>query len=81
MVTLAKVGHFLITNMALRLGFGKNFNLISNSERNGLMPTKTWIKDNLGNDWKLGDTLVAGIGHLYFSNSYSIKCDDINDCK
>ena len=53
--------------MALRLGFGKNFNLISNSERDGLIPTKKWIKDNLNNGWSLGDTLVAGIGQGYIS--------------
>ena len=62
-----RLGIEKITNMALRLGFGKNFNLISNSERDGLIPTKKWIKDNLSNGWSLGDTLVAGIGQGYIS--------------
>ena len=63
---LEDLGIEKITNMALRLGFGKNFNLISNSERDGLIPTKKWIKDNLNNNWSSGDTLVAGINKAIF---------------
>ena len=62
-----RLGIEKITNMALRLGFGKNFDLISDNERNGLVPTKNWIENNINNNWNLGDTLVAGIGQGYIS--------------
>ena len=62
-----RLGIKKIANMALRLGFGKNFNLISNNERNGLVPTKNWIENNVNNNWNLGDTLVVGIGQGYIS--------------
>jgi len=62
-----KLGVEKISKMAFRLGLGKNYNLISNNERKGLLPTREWIKDNLNNKWNLGDTLVAGIGQGYIS--------------
>ena len=62
-----RLGIEKIANMALRLGFGKNFDLISDNERNGLVPTKNWIENNINNNWNLGDTLVAGIGQGYIS--------------
>ena len=62
-----RLGIEKIANMALRLGFGKNFDLISDNERNGLVPTKNWIESNINNNWNLGDTLVAGIGQGYIS--------------
>ena len=62
-----RLGIEKIANMALRLGFGRNFDLISDKERNGLVPTKKWIENNINNNWNLGDTLVAGIGQGYIS--------------
>ena len=62
-----RLGIEKIANMALRLGFGKNFDLISDNERNGLVPTQNWIENNIDNNWNLGDTLVAGIGQGYIS--------------
>ena len=62
-----RLGIEKIANMALRLGFGRNFDLISDKERNGLVPTKNWIENNINNNWNLGDTLVAGIGQGYIS--------------
>ena len=62
-----RLGIEKIANMALRLGFGKNFDLVSDNERNGLVPTKNWIENNINNNWNLGDTLVAGIGQGYIS--------------
>ena len=62
-----RLGIEKIANMALRLGFGRNFDLISDNERNGLVPTKNWIENNINNNWNLGDTLVAGIGQGYIS--------------
>jgi len=63
----SKLGVKKISKMAFRLGLGKNYNLISNNERKGLLPTREWIKNNLNNKWNLGDTLVAGIGQGYIS--------------
>ena len=55
--------------MAMRLGLGKNYNLVSDKEKNGLIPTKVWIAKNLKNQWRLGDTLVAGIGQGYVATT------------
>jgi len=62
-----KLGIEKITNMAFRLGLGRNFNLINEVERKGLLPTADWRRDKLNNRWNLGDTLVAGIGQGYIA--------------
>ena len=64
-----KIGIEKISNMAMRLGLGKNYNLVSDKEKNGLIPTKVWIAKNLKNQWRLGDTLVAGIGQGYVATT------------
>ena len=43
-------------------GFGKPTNIDIGSESAGLVPSKQWKKEKLGQPWYPGETLIAGIG-------------------
>ncbi|MEG9861499.1 MAG: penicillin-binding protein 2 [Parvularculales bacterium] len=64
-----KVGINAISDMAGRLGLGQKFNIGFDiglaEQRGGLIPTRDWKKDNFGEIWYAGETLILGIGQGY----------------
>ena len=57
-----KVGVDAIAAMAERLGLGRKLEIDLPGERGGLVPTRAWKKEAVGETWQRGETLVAGIG-------------------
>lgn len=57
MVTLEK-----LIKMADNFGVGKQLGIDLGGESKGLLPTKEWKKENIGEGWYLGDTYHYGIG-------------------
>ena len=57
-----KVGVDAIAAMAEKLGLGSKLGLDLPGERGGLVPTRAWKKEAVGESWQRGETLVAGIG-------------------
>ncbi len=51
-----------IAAMARRLGIGVRFDLPMSAISEGLAPDKEWKARKYGTDWRVGDTLNAGIG-------------------
>ena len=60
-----RIGVDKIAEMANRLGLGSNIGLDLPGEQPGLIPTRQWKSDNLGQPWQQGETLVAAIGQGY----------------
>ena len=54
-----------IAEMAERLGFGNQTGIDLPEEKSGLIPTKTWKEDKIGEPWALGETVNAAIGQGY----------------
>lgn len=54
----------VLADYAKRLGLGVPTG-IELDESTGVMPTKKYVKEVLGEDWRPGDTLQTGIGQLY----------------
>ena len=51
---------------AKKFGLGKKvFNNLFENEKEGLIPNTNWKKNNLGEKWYLGETLITGIGQGY----------------
>ena len=57
-----RVGIDAIANMANRLGLGQATGIELPGERDGLVPTKGWKLSYIGENWQVGETLVASIG-------------------
>ncbi len=55
---------------ALKFGLGETVlkGYFAN-EKNGLVPSTQWKKDNLGKGWVLGETLITGIGQGYIQTT------------
>ena len=60
-----RVGIDSIAKMARRFGLGEKTGINIPSELAGNLPTRKWKKDNIGNSWQQGETLIAGIGQGY----------------
>ncbi len=60
-----RIGVDKIAEMANRLGLGSTVGLDLPGEQPGLIPTRQWKSDNLGQPWQQGETLVAAIGQGY----------------
>ena len=54
-----------IAAMARRLGFGEPTGVELPGERGGLIPTKAWKRKARNESWRIGETLIAGIGQGY----------------
>ena len=55
---------------ANKFGLGnKVFNNLYFEEKKGLVPSTKWKKDNLGQGWVLGETLITGIGQGYIQTT------------
>lgn len=64
-----RVGIEKIAEMARRFGLGERLDLPINGVAAGLIPTKDWKKAERKEDWRIGDTLNAGIGQGYVQAS------------
>tara|TARA_Y100001970_G_scaffold187325_1_gene227918 strand:+ start:33724 stop:35637 length:1914 start_codon:yes stop_codon:yes gene_type:complete len=60
-----RIGLERISNMARRFGFGSLNGIDLPNEKEGLVPTALWKKNNIGESWRLGETLIVGIGQGY----------------
>lgn len=60
-----KLGIQRIADMARRLGLGEETGLDIGGERPGNIPDADWKQAVIGDYWRPGDTLVAGIGQGY----------------
>ena len=61
-----KLGVDRLSETAKKFGLGETvFNELFINEKKGLIPNTQWKKDNLGNGWVIGETLITGIGQGY----------------
>lgn len=56
-----------IAAMARKMGLGQKFEIQIPQESPGLVPDKNWKRGQFGNEWHLGETIVATIGQGYLS--------------
>ena len=65
-----KLGVDRLNKTALKFGLGKKvLNEAFANEKNGLVPSTEWKKNNLGKGWVLGETLITGIGQGYIQTT------------
>ena len=65
-----KLGVDRLNKTALKFGLGKKvLNETFANEKNGLVPSTEWKKNNLGKGWVLGETLITGIGQGYIQTT------------
>ena len=57
-----RVGIDKISEMSIKLGIGVRHDLPMSAVAEGVSPNKDWKQRNKGDDWRIGDTLNAGIG-------------------
>ncbi|WP_366655146.1 penicillin-binding protein 2 [Fodinicurvata sp. EGI_FJ10296] len=60
-----RVGVDRLSAMANRFGLGTSINIDLPGERQGLVPTQDWKRQNVGTAWQQGETLIAAIGQGY----------------
>ena len=60
-----KIGINRISQMARKLGLGDMTGIRMPGEKKGLIPTKAWKEDAIGQFWTLGETVNASIGQGY----------------
>jgi penicillin-binding protein 2 len=65
-----KLGVNRLKQTALKFGLGnKVLNEAYANEKKGLVPSTEWKKNNLGQGWVLGETLITGIGQGYIQTT------------
>lgn len=64
-----KVGIERISAMARKFGLGARPDLPLNGIAAGIMPTKAWKRETVGEDWRIGDSLNASIGQGFVLTS------------
>jgi penicillin-binding protein 2 len=57
-----QVGITKMADWAQQMGLGKVTGISIEGEVEGLVPTKNWKKEYIGEDWYLGDTYITAIG-------------------
>ncbi|TVR81797.1 MAG: penicillin-binding protein 2 [Rhodospirillales bacterium] len=60
-----RLGVDTIAEMSRRLGLGAPVGIDLPGERPGLMPTRSWKAEAMGQPWHQGETLIVGIGQGY----------------
>lgn len=60
-----KIGVDRISAVAKKFGLGKSLGIDLGGEVSGLVPTKEWKENTIGESWYLGDTYHYGIGQGY----------------
>ena len=64
-----KVGIDAMSAMAEKLGIGVRFDLPMSAVARGRAPTREWKRQNVGQDWVVGDTVNASIGQGFVLTS------------
>ncbi len=57
-----KLGIDKIAEVAYDFGLGQSYDFSLENQKEGIIPTKKWKKENKGESWYGGETLIAGIG-------------------
>ena len=57
-----KLGIDKIAEVAKDFGLGRTFDISMPNQKKGIIPSKKWKKDKLGESWYAGETLISGIG-------------------
>ncbi len=57
-----KIGIDRIEKVAKDFGLGKIYNIQLDNQKKGIVPSKKWKKENLGESWYPGETLISAIG-------------------
>ena len=65
-----KLGVDRLKETAIKFGLGeKVLQETFSNEKKGLIPNTQWKKDNLGQKWVIGETLITGIGQGYMQTT------------
>lgn len=64
-----KVGIDAMSAIAEKLGIGVRFDLPMSAVARGRAPTRDWKRENVGQDWVVGDTVNASIGQGFVLTS------------
>ncbi len=80
-----KIGIDKISAVAKDFGLGKLYDIPLNNQKIGIVPSKKWKKEKLGESWYPGETLISAIGQgfvlanpLQLANMTSIIASDGN---
>ena len=57
-----KIGIDKIAKVAKDFGLGKTYNIYLDNQKLGIVPSKSWKKEKLGESWYPGETLISAIG-------------------
>ena len=57
-----RLGIDRIATVAKDFGLGQTFDISMANQKKGIIPTKKWKKNKIGESWYAGETLIAGIG-------------------
>tara|TARA_Y100001970_G_C14252707_1_gene873026 strand:- start:2908 stop:4701 length:1794 start_codon:yes stop_codon:yes gene_type:complete len=57
-----KLGIDKIASVAKDFGLGKTYDIFLPNQKEGIIPNKEWKKNNIGENWYAGETLISGIG-------------------
>ncbi len=57
-----KIGIDKIAEVAKEFGLGQIYDIPLSNQKKGIIPSKKWKKDNLGESWYPGETLISAIG-------------------
>ena len=57
-----KIGIDKIASVARDFGLGKTYDIPLLNQKNGIVPSKNWKKEKLGESWYPGETLISAIG-------------------
>ncbi len=57
-----KLGIDKIAEVAKDFGLGRTFDISIPNQKIGIIPTKKWKKNTIGESWYAGETLISGIG-------------------
>ena len=57
-----KLGIDKIAEVAKDFGLGQTFDISMPHQKKGIVPTKKWKKNKIGESWYAGETLISGIG-------------------
>ncbi len=57
-----KIGIDKIAEVAKDFGLGKTYEIFLENQKKGIVPSKKWKKDNIGESWYPGETLISAIG-------------------
>ena len=57
-----RLGIDKIAEVAKDFGLGQTFDISMPNQKKGIVPTKKWKKNKIGESWYAGETLISGIG-------------------